>query len=255
VAAAAPKARSDAALSQMEKALLGLRELILQGELPAGGRVVELNLVERLGVSRTPVRSALVKLQEEGLLEALPNGGYVVKSFTRDEILDAIEVRGTLEGLAARLAAERGVTSVELRDLEDCLAEIDDVLAADHVTTDRFARYVTLNDRFHRLLMELPRSDMLARQLERAKSMPFASPNAFVMVQATEPGARDVLLVAQSQHRGVVEAIGNREGARAESLMREHARVAHRNLQAVLANQDILHLVPGGRMFRSRPKK
>ena len=94
---------------QTVKAQLALRELILGGELKPGTRIAELWLVERLRVSRTPVRLALVRLAEEGLLDALPNGGYAVKDFSESDIVDAIELRGTLEGLAARFAAERGV--------------------------------------------------------------------------------------------------------------------------------------------------
>jgi len=102
---APPEKGADRAVSQTLKALLDLRELVLRGELRPGERVSELQMVERLGVSRTPVRTALVRLQDEGLLEAIPSGGFAVKAFTEREVLEAIEIRGTLEGLAARLAA------------------------------------------------------------------------------------------------------------------------------------------------------
>ena len=97
--------------SQTVRVQLRLRELILGGELKPGARIAELTLVERLGASRTPIRMALVRLQEEGLLEALPHGGFAVKDFSESDIHDAIELRGTLEGLCARLAAERGVST------------------------------------------------------------------------------------------------------------------------------------------------
>ena len=89
------------------KATLGLRELIFAGAFLPGERVAELALVERLGVSRTPLRLALLTLEHEGLLETLPGGGFVVRQFTRDDINDGIELRATLEGTAARFAAER----------------------------------------------------------------------------------------------------------------------------------------------------
>src|SRR4051794_37977473 len=113
----------SAGISQTVRTQLRLRELIVGGELRPGHRIAELTLVERLGASRTPIRMALVRLEEEGLLEALPNGGFMVKDFSESDIHDAIEVRGTLEGLAARFAAERGVTSVLLADMRDCLAQ------------------------------------------------------------------------------------------------------------------------------------
>jgi GntR family transcriptional regulator, vanillate catabolism transcriptional regulator len=72
------------------------------------------------------------------------------------------------------------------------------------------------------------------------------------MVRATGPGARDVLVVAQQQHRSVVEAIVQREGARAEALMREHARIAHANLRAALQSHQALQKLPGANLIRRR---
>src|SRR5258706_16312907 len=99
---------SDDAQSQNLKAILGLRGMIVDGLIAPGARVSELLLVEKLGISRTPARIALVQLRNEGLLEALPTGGFVVASFSELDILEAIEIRGTLEGMAARYAAEPG---------------------------------------------------------------------------------------------------------------------------------------------------
>lgn len=239
-------------LSQTVRTQLRLRELIVGGELKPGTRIAELALVERLGASRTPIRMALVRLQEEGLLEALPNGGFVVKDFSESDIHDAIEVRGTLEGLAARMAAERGVGSVLLAEARDCLARIDDLLAQPELSEESFSGYVEQNGRFHALLAEMAGSDLVARQIERAAMLPFASPNGFVMAQSTGPRARDTLVVAQQQHRSVLDAIVRREGARAEALVREHARIAHANLRDALQNHQTLQLVPGASLIRRR---
>src|SRR3954469_15171246 len=94
--------------SQSMRALLRLRALLLGGEFEAGSRMPELPLVERLGVSRTPLRLALATLEHEGLLAVAPGGGYAVRSFTRKDIDHAIDLRGVLEGTAARFAAEEG---------------------------------------------------------------------------------------------------------------------------------------------------
>ena len=93
--------------SQRWRALLRLREMLFKGEFQRGERLTELALVARLGVSRTPIRFALERLAQEGLLEASRSGGYVVREFTVSAVWDAIEVRGVLEGTAARPAAER----------------------------------------------------------------------------------------------------------------------------------------------------
>ena len=250
-----PAADASPSPSQTVKAQLALRELILGGELKTGMRIAELWLVERLGVSRTPVRLALVRLAEEGLLDALLSGGYAVKEFSESDIQDAIEVRGTLEGLAARLAAERGVSPVLITEARECLERIDTALAQPALTDATFSVYVEENARFHALLSEMAGSALVARQLDKAMALPFASPNGFVMAHSVGPRARDVLVVAQEQHRMVIEAIVQREGARAEGLMREHARIARRNLQQALRSHQSLQLVPGGRLIRRRSER
>ena len=242
----------EAGLSQTVKAQLRLRELIVGGDLQPGQRIAELALVERVGVSRTPIRMALVRLQEEGLLDALPGGGFVVKDFSEDDIHDAIELRGTLEGLAARLAAERGVGAVLLAEAREALARIDALLARPELDEAAFSHYVELNGRLHDLMAEMCGSHVVQRQLERAKTLPFASPNGFVFASALSPRARDTLVVAQAQHRGVVAAIERREGARAEALMREHARIARQNLDEALRSHQSMQQIPGARLIRRR---
>jgi len=250
-AASLPVESVEAGGSQAVKAQLRLREMILAGELPSGARIAELAIVEKLGVSRTPIRAALVRLEQEGLLQALPNGGFAVRTFSESDVSDAIEMRGTVEGLAARLAAERGAPGVVLADARACLAQIDVVLSQPALDDEAFLRYVTLNRQFHNLLSEMADSAVIRRELDRVVKLPFASPSAFVVVQANSPGARDMLIVAQDQHRQVLDAIDRREGARAEAIMREHARLAQRNLRDALESHS-LDRIPGVRLIRKR---
>lgn len=243
-------ADSDRASTQTVKAQLALRNLILSGELRPGDRISELSLVDRLGMSRTPIRMALVRLEDEGFLEAIPSGGFAIKAFSERDIYDAIELRGTLEGFAARIAAERGVAGPVLDELKTNLAQFDELVARPTLSVDDFSEYVELNARFHALLAEAADSPVLSRQIERALNLPFASPSGFVMVQAVLPEARKILTIALDHHQCVVRAIEAREGARAEALMREHARLAHRNLQLALRNQGTRNLVPGAVLIR-----
>jgi len=224
---------------QTAKALLGLRDLILTGEIEPGERLSEVALAERLSVSRTPLRAALQRLEQEGLVTLIPSGGYAVRSFSRQEVIDAIELRGVLEGTAARLAAERGVTPARMKAIREVVAQLDEVLAAEAHAMD-FERYETLNGKFHRLLWDLAGSEVLRREVERMTSLPFASPNAFVNTEADAPAFYRTLVVAQAQHKAIVAAIELREGARAEALAREHARLARQNLDFVLEEQPDL---------------
>jgi GntR family transcriptional regulator, vanillate catabolism transcriptional regulator len=234
---------TDTTQSQGMRALLRLRELILSGEFRHGDRLSELPLVERLGVSRTPVRLALAKLEHEGLLRALPGGGYAVREFTSSDIAEANELRGVLEGTAARFAAERGPSRRELRAMHSVSAEIGEVVhRADYAS---FECYVALNGRFHAALVRMAESALLERALEAVTCVPFASPTSFVLSESELPASREILVVAHSQHLALIEAIEHREGARAESIAREHARLALVNLQLVLRHRGLITRVPG----------
>jgi len=245
----------DTGRSQTVKAQLRLRELIVGGELKPGQRIAELSLVDRIGVSRTPIRAALVRLQEEGLLDALPSGGFVVKDFSEDDIRDAIELRGTLEGLAARLAAERGISGVLMAEARECVERIDALLDAPKLTDATFSDYVEHNGRLHDLLAEMAGSALVQRQLDRAKTLPFASPNGFVFASALSPRSRDSLVVAQAQHRALLDAIARHEGARAEAIMREHARNALQNFIEALQSHKSLQRIPGANLIRKRASR
>ena len=247
-----PRARSATTQasrsSQTTKATLGVRELVLEGELGPGERVPEIGLAERLGVSRTPLRIALSTLAHEGLLEQLGGGGFVVRSFTRTDIADAIELRGVLEGTAARFAAERLQSPGELAVLEETAAELDEVV--DDLSPESLVRYVELNDGYHAALVELAKSETLARAIANVVVLPFAAPGALLLSQAVLPRSREILVVAQHQHRVLIEAIRAGHGSRADEIAREHARLAQLNLELVLEDHVALARLRGARLLR-----
>jgi GntR family transcriptional regulator of vanillate catabolism len=239
--------RGDAAGSQTTKATLGLRELIFAGELAPEQRVPEVGLAERLGVSRTPLRLALGVLAHEGLLRPLSGGGFVVCSFTLEDVADAIELRGVLEGTAARFAAERLKSASELTDLIAVTEQLDAVVRGPVPMLERF---VELNDEFHRVLIELAKSAALTRAIANTVALPFASPGALLASQATLTQEHEILVVAQHQHRMLVEALSAGHGTRAEDIAREHARLAKLNLELVLESEPALERLPGAPLLR-----
>jgi GntR family transcriptional regulator of vanillate catabolism len=236
-------------MPQALRAKLRLRELILEGGLKGGERLAELPLASQLGVSRTPLRLALAQLEHEGLLEAVPGGGFAVSTFTQQQVADAIDLRGVLEGMAARLAAERLQDSAELEAMHGCVAQMDALVRPDRVTIEAFERYVKLNARFHLLLTKLAKSRALESALAHVDALPFASPSAFVQVQAELPESHRILFVAQTQHRAMLEAIEEGEGSRAEAVAREHARLARRNLDIALTSERALEQLPGAALI------
>ncbi|MGO9013250.1 MAG: GntR family transcriptional regulator [Bryobacteraceae bacterium] len=235
-------------VSQTERVVVTLRGMVLRGDFRPGERLAELSLVPVLNASRTPVRLALERLSHQGLLEALPSGGFRVREFTVADIWDAIEIRGVLEGTAARFAAER-LSGRD--DLNEIRRSVEALHAMEPADLEVFARYVEENAKFHRELWRLAQSPTLTRALEAVSSFPFAEPGALVFGEsqsAAEIHSRYGLLAAE-QHRAIVEAIENREGTRAESLAREHSRMARRNLEWALTNQDVLRQLPGASLI------
>ena len=232
--------------SQSGRTLFRLREMLLRGEFSAGERLSELALVARLGVSRTPIRLALQKLAHEGLLESLPSAGFLVRQFKLADVWDAIEMRGALEGTAARLAAERMGSGEELRALRTHQSRMD-MLRTD--TAESFALYMELNETFHAELVELAKSPMLRRSIEQVKAIPFASPSAMVFARSRLPMATELFAIGQEHHHSILDAIAHRQGARAEALAREHALLARRNLEGALTDREILNCVPGASLI------
>lgn len=209
------------AASNTEAVTARLRELILTGELPQGERVTESGLASLLSVSRTPVRLALAALEQEDLVEGEPNRGFRVRQFTIDDMREIIEVRATLEGMAARLAAENGVSDQQDARLSSCLEELDGLIARDVGGREACRRFSEINIRFHATIAEIAANKTLTRLLERATTIPFRS--APLMYVLSDDEALKTMIEAQRDHVRLAEAIRQGQGTRAEFLMREHA--------------------------------
>lgn len=229
--------------SQSLKAVLGVRDLVMSGEFQPGERLSEPAIARGLGLSRTPVRAALARLEQEGLLEVIPSGGYSVRRFSVSDVIDAIELRGVLEGTAARLAAERGLQPARINAFNRLLAEMDKIVGQP-AESFSYEAYIERNAEFHDMLKDACGSTLIAREIERVTNLSFANPSAFLQAQIKLPNFLGSLVVAQWQHRAIVGAIELREGARAEGLTREHARLARENLDFVLRNERMIERVP-----------
>jgi GntR family transcriptional regulator of vanillate catabolism len=221
-------------MNLQETVLIQLRDLILRGEFEPGQRLAEQQLAERLGASRTPVRAALVTLEQEGLVEANETGKFLVRQFTPREVADAIAVRGHLEGMAARLVAEHGVSRQLQAELQACLDEGDLALAANPLDYESYAAYAVVNDRFHALVLEASGNRALQRAVALNDKLPFAPASAMLPMQGTVTLDRDWMLYAHRQHHMLFAALKAGEGARAQALAVEHTEVALMNLRMAL---------------------
>ncbi|TLZ34168.1 MAG: GntR family transcriptional regulator [Gammaproteobacteria bacterium] len=226
------------------RAIVRIREMILRGELGPGERVAEAPLAERLGMSRTPVRQALPVLAQEGLLAEHQTRGYVVRGFSTADVLDAIDLRGVLEGLAARRVAERGVSRTLLQALSVCLAEGDQILAEGHVADKFEALYVDMNVRFHQLIVAECRSPIIQQALERNARIPFAGPQALALDKTSLERMYDTMAYAHRQHHCIVSALERGESSRVEALMREHTNPVKENLNIPGTSEELREVKP-----------
>ncbi|ATD65854.1 GntR family transcriptional regulator [Neisseria weixii] len=204
--------------------LVRLREMIADGELKPGERITEIPTAEKLGVSRLPVRMALQILEQEGLVERLPKRGYTARKITSADFLNALEVRGTLEGLAARQAAEHGMPSETVALLEQGLAELDAVFEREVFSIEEVEIYQKFNVLFHDAVIEASQNPVIRMALAKIESLPFSSIQSLVIDRREMPREKKRLLYAHLQHHAILRAVCSRQSARAEALMREHAQ-------------------------------
>lgn len=193
-----------------------LRELILSGSLRPGQRLTETALADEMGVSRTPVVAALKALNEQGLVRYAVNRGYWVREFSIDEVLEAYELRATLEGMACRLVAERGAGGRDVDAMERCIATGDAVLSTGELRVEDHQRYQAMNVDFHSLIMQACGNRQLGEFVRKTHDLPLAS-NRVVFWRSIE-----IVRRSHDAHVRVLDAIKQRQGSRAEMLMREH---------------------------------
>jgi GntR family transcriptional regulator of vanillate catabolism len=200
------------ALSVMDQ----IREAILGGSIGAGERLNEVRLSKSLAVSRTPVRAALQALAGEGLLDYAPNRGFTVREFPLNAIVDAYDIRASLEGVAARFAAERGLSPEENAVIERSLQAGDRLLDRGAFEPGDLTLYRDINGDFHDTLLAAARNRMLTEMIRICHHVPMSSSRNIVAFEY-----RDVRRRHDDHHR-IHEAIMAREPWRAEMLMREH---------------------------------
>lgn len=202
-----------------------LRQLLLSGEFPPGHHLQEIPIARRLGVSRTPVHTALATLAQEGLVIGRPKRGYVVRQVSLKEILDAYRVRGQLEALACRLLCEQGIPPATLAELRDCVEVGERILAGGTLPSDGLDPWRENNERFHRCLVGNTGNAVLIDFTARTLSLPLVSSR---VVQWSE---FEEIRTSQYHHRVITDAIAQGQADRAEAMMIEHVYAASERLR------------------------
>lgn len=205
------------AKSLEERVFDTLEEEILSGELKSGTALTELALSERLGVSRTPVRGALQRLADEGLVDMLPNKGAVVVGVTERDLIDIYNIRMRLEGLAARTAAER-MSDEDKKRLSD---SVD--LAEFYIRKNDFEHLKELDTEFHRIIYAATGNRMLSKMLTGMHK----SIKSYRKKSLSVEGRHERSL---KEHRDILQAIEMGDGEAADKLTYEHISAALDNI-------------------------
>jgi DNA-binding GntR family transcriptional regulator len=198
-----------------------LREAIIGVKLAPGERLMEIQMAEEMGVSRTPVREAIRKLELEGLVLMIPRKGAYVAGLSLKDIADVFEIRGALEGLAAELAAER-ITDGELEELERYLVKI-----SEESETGDLNKVVETDTDFHSLIYSASRNHRLFQIISNLREQI----QRFRTTSLSYPGR---MKVAVEEHRKIVEAISVRDGELARKLAQEHIENAESSMMSMV---------------------
>ena len=204
-----------------------MRREIVEGQLPPGTKMSEPELARRYGISRGPLREALRRLESSSLVVRRPNVGARVVELTSEQLLDLYYLREALEGMAARLAAER-MSDEEIAELQDLIARHERQVAQDHGLAyyqsegDLDFHYCIVRGSHNARLQELLANDLY--HLVRMYRCQFA------MTGPRTP-------TALREHAQIVEAIAARDGELAEVLMRRHIRAARQQVEKRLSGE------------------
>lgn len=190
-----------------------LRDAIVTGKLRPGERIVEDRICTELGVSRSPLREALRKLEGEGLVSILPRRGAVVTELSPRDQVDLFAVREALEGLAAKLGADH-ITKDELAELEDICQAMEKCIHAKDMPT-----VVTLNTQFHELIAKASRNRWIREFLLSIR----AQTRRLYRSAIEKP---DRAMESVGEHRLIIDALRQGDGAQAEVLARRHVERA-----------------------------
>src|SRR4051812_30433775 len=147
------------------------------------------------------------------------------------DLCDTLEIQSALEAFAARLAAQRGISSAQSALLRQYVAAMDEIASAfESASSELLGRYVTISQRFHQFVFELADCSVLRRQVGDELVSPHPVILARGLTQARAEALRKFMLFEQDQHRSLIEALVQRNSARAEALALEHARFSQRFL-------------------------
>lgn len=208
-----------------------IRNDIVLGKYAEGERLSETQLCETHNVSRTPVRLALRTLESEGVIQRGEGRGYRVQIPTVADILQAVQVRGHLESLAARLMAQAADREEHLPKMAHAIKTIEDLLETGRIDEPLIHKMRAQNAVFHSTILDCCGNDYVSLTCKQIRHLPMLEVGSMVFdrsVLETPEGMKAGLFrlkIGNAQHQVIFDAIKSGDAIRAESMMREHANI------------------------------
>lgn len=230
-------------MSAVDFAAAELRKLIIRGKIPVEERLTESSGAAILGLSRTPLREALGRLEREGLVEKLDGRGYKVRTISIEDVKDAAALRGVVEGYAAGQLAASGPSANAVKAIESSIAMSESVIERDELTVTEIGVYQEANTLFHDTIAAECHNSFVAGALEKVQQIPIVTPGSFSRLGGKTKRERLRLTVGHSQHVIIWDAILGGDAIRAENMMREHANAPLRYAELFLG-EDIKKVLP-----------
>jgi len=188
-----------------------IREAIILGELKPGERLMEVQLAEKMGVSRTPVREAIRKLELEGLVEMLPRKGAHVADLSVKDIMDVLEIRATLDGLASSLSASR-ITEEEIKELRHLLQQFEN-----YIEKGSTQGVIKKDVEFHDIIYRSSRNEKLIQISNNLREQV----QRFRVIYIKDYGSSRELV---KEHADILNAIANRDCEAAMKFAQRHIK-------------------------------
>ena len=220
----------DRRKSLVDEAYRAIRQRVLDNVYPPGHRALELELAGQLGISRTPLREALLRLRNEGLVEIVPRHGVRVMPVSATDMKEIYEILTALESMAAELAAKRRPTQTEVEPLERASRDMARALKANDLDA-----WAEADERFHRTLIELSGNRLL---MQAVLNFWDRSHRARMFTLRLRPKP----VHSTKEHRALVERIRDGDAQGAYAVTRDHRERGSRELLTIIEQYRLQQL-------------
>lgn len=201
-----------------------LRQAILRGELEPGERLMEIQLADKLGVSRTPVREAIRRLELEGLVLMVPRKGAEVASITEKDMRDVLEVRATLEELAVSLACKNMNPSV-IEELKDANKNVETAIISKDVV-----KIVDADVKFHDIIYKVTGNERLIQIINNLREQMYR----YRLEYVKDARAHSILI---SEHEDIIKQLSQNDVDKAKVVMKQHISNQERGIERLMKNK------------------